>query len=291
MWGKTGFAIAAGIALSMLSACADDLVTLKNTTPEGSAFNRNLADEYRRFAVFEADQMFDWPDAKHFALKGLAAAQGNAVGPENPGDWSIPSAVLPDIKQARRRLAAIFETGVRSGEPETSARAQARFDCWVEQQEENWQTDHIAACRNSFMAALEKLEDTPEVQTARFTLVLFPFDSATIKQPEYETLATLIGRARGLGFADVSVTGHTDRAGPDAYNMDLSLRRAQAVREALIRRGLPPTLIGLAAKGETEPRVATADGVREALNRRVEILLAKPEAATTTEASQIAVLW
>ena len=135
------------------------------------------------------------------------------------------------------------------------------------------------------------MEDTPEVQTARFTLVLFPFDSAKIKQPEYETLAALIGRAQGLGFADVSVTGHTDRAGSDAYNMDLSLRRAQAVREALIRRGLPATLIGLAAKGETEPRVTTADGVREALNRRVEILLAKPEAAATTEASQIAVLW
>ncbi len=283
--------ITAGTILSLLSACADDLTTMKRTDLEGSTFSRNLADEYRRFAAFEADRMYDWPDAKHFARKALAAAHGETVAPEKPEDWNIPKVVLPEIKTARNRLAAIFETGVRSGEPATSALAQARFDCWIEQQEENWQTDHIAACRNGFMAALEKLENTPEVQTARFTLVLFPFDSAAINKPEYETLAAVIGRAQGLGFSDVSVTGHADRAGTATYNMQLSLRRAQAVREALIRRGLPAALIGIDAKGETEPRVKTADGVREALNRRVEILLAKPETPQHTEASQIAVLW
>jgi OOP family OmpA-OmpF porin len=67
------------------------------------------------------------------------------------------------------------------------------------------------------------------------------------------------------------VTGHTDRAAETGYNDTLSLKRAQAVRKQLIARGLPEESVSAAGRGEREPLVASADGTREAKNRRVEI--------------------
>ena len=69
----------------------------------------------------------------------------------------------------------------------------------------------------------------------------------------------------------VRVTGHADTAGPSGYNMALSRGRAGAVRAALMARGVPARQIDLRAEGESEPAVATGDGVREPRNRRVVI--------------------
>jgi len=291
MWGPI---IEGTVLVSLtiaLGACANDLQTLKETKPRGSAFSQKLAGEYLRFATYEAKEMYDWPDSDHFAAKGLAAARGVEVKPERPEDWRLPGRQVAPINQSRERLSALLDTGIKQGRPGTSARAQASFDCWVEQQEENWQNDHIAACRQSFLKALDQLEASPEVRSARFTMVLFPFDSVKIDQREFETLAAIVTRARSLGFADISVTGHTDRAGKAGYNMDLSLRRAQVVRETLIRYSVPGVLIKVAGKGETEPRVKTADGVREVINRRVEINFTRPESAQDQDPALFAANW
>jgi OmpA-OmpF porin, OOP family len=71
----------------------------------------------------------------------------------------------------------------------------------------------------------------------------------------------------------IVATGHADRVGPPDYNQNLSERRAAAVREALLRAGLPANQITTVGRGEEQPLVPTPDGVREAQNRRVEIAL------------------
>ncbi|MDP1748828.1 MAG: OmpA family protein, partial [Reyranella sp.] len=68
-------------------------------------------------------------------------------------------------------------------------------------------------------------------------------------------------------------TGHTDTSGPEAYNMALSLRRANTVKDALVREGVPATAITVIGRGEAGLLVKTADGVREPQNRRVEIVI------------------
>jgi outer membrane protein OmpA-like peptidoglycan-associated protein len=72
---------------------------------------------------------------------------------------------------------------------------------------------------------------------------------------------------------EVVVIGHTDRAGDEGYNDGLSLRRAAAVAEWLIGKGVGAEIVTTAGRGEREPMVATEDGVFEARNRRVEILV------------------
>ena len=70
---------------------------------------------------------------------------------------------------------------------------------------------------------------------------------------------------------EIVVIGHTDRVGAVPYNDALSLRRAERVRDELVKVGIAADRIRVAGRGEREPLVPTADEVAEARNRRVEI--------------------
>ena len=72
---------------------------------------------------------------------------------------------------------------------------------------------------------------------------------------------------------DVVVIGHTDKVGSDAYNDPLSRRRAEVVRNALLARGIAADKVVAIGRGKREPVVAAEEGVPEARNRRVEILV------------------
>lgn len=72
---------------------------------------------------------------------------------------------------------------------------------------------------------------------------------------------------------DVLVIGHTDKVGTDAVNDPLSRQRAEVVRKALVARGVAAENIAVVGRGKRDPVVPTADGVAEARNRRVEILV------------------
>jgi outer membrane protein OmpA-like peptidoglycan-associated protein len=77
--------------------------------------------------------------------------------------------------------------------------------------------------------------------------------------------------AKENGIANVKLVGHADRSGSDNYNQALSLRRANTVKSALVREGVSESTIAVDGRGESEPLVPTADGVREPQNRRVNI--------------------
>ena len=72
---------------------------------------------------------------------------------------------------------------------------------------------------------------------------------------------------------DVVVVGHTDRVGSDPSNDTLARQRADTVRAELIRRGIAPENIVAVGRGSREPIIATAAGVAEPRNRRVEIIV------------------
>ena len=69
----------------------------------------------------------------------------------------------------------------------------------------------------------------------------------------------------------VEVMGYTDTLGDESYNQQLSLKRAEAIRDRLIRDGLNPNSISVAGRGDLDPAVPTAPQTSEPRNRRVEI--------------------
>jgi OmpA family len=123
-----------------------------------------------------------------------------------------------------------------------------------------------------------------QVEPGRF-LVFFDFDRATLRPDARQTIAEAAQEYQRTGAARIAVTGHTDLSGSDSYNAALSERRAQAVRRELVRLGVPASAITEVAEGESEPLVQTADGAREARNRRVEIELPRPAAAAPATAA------
>ena len=268
--------------LLLLAACTNNLETLKTTTPQGDPFTQALSREYLEFATFEADKMYDWIDQDYFAAKGLRAADGEVVLPELVENWNVPENQVAEINAGRARLMTALDGGGRSVAPERAAVAQARFDCWVEQWEEGWQFDHIAACRDQFFAALGDVETALKpkampvkpmpMKTASTSLVFFDFDSAVLTPEARAIVRQAANDARNGSTTRIMVTGHADKSGTNAYNLALSERRAEAVRNLLVESGVTPSDISVAAKGETEPLVPTADGVREPQNRRVEIV-------------------
>lgn len=102
-------------------------------------------------------------------------------------------------------------------------------------------------------------------------IVFFDFDSATAPDSAGQTLDAVNQNMRSCGWQSLTVTGHTDRSGSDAYNDALSVRRAQAVAGLLASRGVAQGSLIVAGHGETEPKVPTPDGERNPTNRRVEI--------------------
>ncbi len=276
--------VGAFAALGILAGCAS-LSDINNVDAVrgmdaggGTPFNQGLFMEYKELALFEADQMGDWPDAGLFARKALAAANNDVVLPEELADWHLPEDKVGELTDARARLMAALEATARAKAPTEASHAQGRFDCWVEQQEENHQPDHIAACRDEFYAALEALEAAMQPEPAPMAapepyIVYFAFDSSEIDAEGMTQIDAAVSAAQRMGIIDFSVTGHADRAGPEAYNLALSLRRANAVRDALVAKGILSQNISVAGRGEAEPAVPTPDGVREPANRRVEIVI------------------
>ncbi|GAB4185210.1 MAG: OmpA family protein [Thalassobaculales bacterium] len=103
-------------------------------------------------------------------------------------------------------------------------------------------------------------------------LVFFDFDKSDLTVEARGIINTAANNAKAGRVTRIELTGHTDRAGSNAYNQRLSQRRADAVKAELQRLGIAANQIVTFAKGETSPLVPTADGVREPQNRRVEIV-------------------
>jgi OOP family OmpA-OmpF porin len=268
-------------ALSFVAACTTDLDRSRTVEPTGGTpFTQALTKEYKDLAAFEADQMYDWTDAGFYARKALAASSGQNVGPQDPAERDLPKDVLPEIQSTRQRLLTALDGGARESKPEIAARAQARFDCWLEQQEENFQNDDISACRDELLAALAELEAKPAAvapapapAAPQVYLVLFDFDKSNINAAGQAVINRVVADFSANKAKSISITGYTDRAGTDAYNLKLSERRADSARSALVAAGVPADAITTAWKGEAENAVPTADGVKEQANRRDEIIV------------------
>jgi OOP family OmpA-OmpF porin len=286
---RTNTLAVATLTALLLGGCSYSSVPQANKTEmSGDGFNQALARNYREFANYEAVKMEDWPDATTYAGKSLAAAAGNAPAPDDMATRSIAGdANVAELQSARVRLMQSLAADAAHKAPADAASAQANFDCWVEQQEEGWQTAHIAACKDGFWQAMHATEAAmamaPAAQPAAQVvaavptqsvplIVFFDWNSAVVKGGAAGILDQAVAQMRRTGH-DVRLIGHTDASGAVPYNMKLSQDRAEAVKRYLVANGVALNAVETQGFGESDLLVATGDGVREPQNRRVEIEL------------------
>lgn len=284
--------VVALLSLFLLTACntTQALKALREAPPSENPYFAALAAEYRAFAE-EKEMAYDWWTSRYFADKGLMAAYGRSIGPEDPELWGITK---PEFYEAQTRLMAAVAAHA-AAKPGVAATTVVDFDRWVELENNGWDHARIEGARTMFYATLEELEgpdaqaesggDTraprphvvvkpiPSVVETTSAILYFPFDSDHLTDSARAALEELLRYIRAAGPVTVSINGHADRVGLDEYNMTLSERRAKFVRETLEASGVPAAQIEYFAFGETDPKVPTPDNVAEPHNRRVEIFL------------------
>jgi iron complex outermembrane receptor protein len=106
----------------------------------------------------------------------------------------------------------------------------------------------------------------------RSYLVFFDFNKSDLTSEATTIVDTAAKNASAAKVTQLTVTGHTDTVGSDAYNLRLSRRRAESVAAELEKDGIASSEIEIVAKGKRDLLVPTKDGVREPQNRRVQIV-------------------
>jgi outer membrane protein OmpA-like peptidoglycan-associated protein len=137
--------------------------------------------------------------------------------------------------------------------------------------------------------ALGKVAETRE--TARGLVVslpdiLFDFDSATLRPEAKETLSKLCGVMLVTDGQTLSVEGHTDSIGSEEYNLELSERRAETVRNYMTACGLSSDMVSSEGYGESQPIASNDTAEGRQTNRRVDIVVQSAESVASSGGSK-----
>ena len=291
----------------LISACSASYEELSNNTyTPPTKFTKHLMDLYKTKADFEAKEMHDWDSAKLYSEKALAATRGKNLKPEKILYWKIPIDQVTELQIAYENLMIVYENALEK-DPYNLAVAISSLDCWAEQQEENWQTWDIEKCKNDFLNAIHQIYNKIEtvngqakIDTEEVTKIIknetnskniSNSDSVSVVTQKKEKILQIIYfDFDKYNLTDVSsdlinkfveeyeskidtylVVGHTDTKGTKKYNLELSLKRAEAVKEILIRHGINEKKIKILGEGERNLLVQTNDEIKHPANRRAEI--------------------
>ena len=274
----------AAVGLLMLSGCSQyvDTKTVSMMAPQGNAFQNALHQEYVGLAEAEKKED-DGDDAMYFINKAKLAAMGQDVGPQPLEERMLPESAKAELAQARLQLVNKLWKGATEVTPAAAARAQAMFDCWLQEQEENNQPADIAACKTEFEKAYAllgtpapKMTEKPKMAPAMTKLpfpyhVYFASDSSELDGAAMTVIKQVFADFRLHKPSKIEVVGNTDTVGKAEYNMGLSRARATAVHNALLELGIERDTVVRMAKGEENLAVKTPDNKEEEFNRVVKI--------------------
>lgn len=115
--------------------------------------------------------------------------------------------------------------------------------------------------------------DTPRGLVVNMGDVLFDTGKADLRQGAREALAKLSGIVLNYPSLQLTIEGHTDSTGTEAFNQTLSEKRADNVRDYLVAQGLPATSISAQGLGESSPVADNSTAAGRQKNRRVEIIV------------------
>ena len=296
--------ITSTLAVLLLAGCAvgtgAQLDSVKNMSPNASdPFEVNLYQNYIDLADVQVMQG-DLTDRDHFTNRAERIARGRNVDPELVicRDLSAPKVI--ELTNARTDLLIAFDNRSRLTAPKWVAMAQSYYDCWIEEEEDGNNPARIQECRDGFYAAMAKLqamyprevrqtfvasapivvqqrapmtfEEKKQIATDSF-IVYFDHDKSNLRYDALITVKDVLDAMNTNSDLRLALRGHTDRTGSDDYNDALSARRSLSVVKWFNTKGISAEVSKVSSFGEKVPAIFTNDNVREAKNRRVEIIL------------------
>lgn len=195
------------------------------------------------------------------ATASILVEQGNQ-NQSNKDYQATQGAIITDTKQD---LSAANKAGAASAQ-KLAAEKEARQAA-----------DKRAADAMAELAKLAAVKDEPRGMVITLSgSVLFASGQATLLAEAQTRLDQVAAVLMNTKERNLVIEGHTDSQGSDSYNMDLSQRRADAVRTYIMQRGYGGDLIRANGMGEGKPVAGNGDAEGRANNRRVEIIIERP---------------
>lgn len=245
-----------------------------------------LALEYLDFAR-RLQSLKDEENAAYFSNKGLMIAAGEEMVPENPIKWKADLAQMEEMIMMQKRLEKILnDQQMKSQLPIQLAHLSYLYDCWISRESSQiFRSDELAQCRVRFSKLLDEVEQyfqdrskdkQPKVEIIepkfeRFG-IFFDFNSIVFSDKANKDLLALLKHLQDFGGNyRILLVGNADRAGNELYNQQLAFKRAEVVKNYLIKNGVSSDMVEMRAVGEDFPDILTEDGTQKQDNRAVTI--------------------
>lgn len=271
--------------LLLLGACA--------STPQTSAELQSA-----RIAVAQAEQSpevaRDAPETLAQARERLrqaeAAAQARNLDQANHYAYLARQHALAAQMQARQAAAQRTIEGAeqRTAEARLQARERQIERFQAELEEQRRATAEAQAELGEAEAQLAEMQPRATERGLVLTLdeMHFAFDSARLQPGSEQSIQRLARYLLAHPDQQALIEGHTDSVGDASYNAELSARRAEAVREALIAEGIDAQRMEARGLGEEIPVASNETAAGRAQNRRVEVIVAAPRAADEEQVAE-----
>lgn len=261
---------------------------LNKAEPTGTEFSKQLTTQYKDRANKSQYQTYNYDQAYRNADRGLDASVGAVVKPYSTDEFKIPENLMGEIVKARIDLDKALNDGGREATPREAALAQAKFDCWVEDAAKEWLPELYQECRQEFYSAYKQMIamrgepvdvtgttiGQPEAVDTNANRFMLFFGSAGAKltastASSVDQIAQIIKQRQPKL---VRIEGHSDASGSKKAKQMISDKRAIAVADALIARGVNPKLLETKGWSDRKPLFKTRNKNVPA-NRRTEIWL------------------
>ena len=273
-----------------LSGCSADYKKLSNGSYSSKdPFYNTLILEYKKQADFEAKEMHDWNSAKLYSIKAIKSSEEKIIKPEKITNWKINEKKVIEINKAYDNLMIVYKEGLKK-DPVNLAKAIVFLDCWAEQEEEGWQLDHIENCKSKHLNAVHllyentsrKIEKNNNVKKNDSTMIVtkknnkiekiiyFDFDHFKLNSENISELNIYISEINNNKY-EYLIVGHADTKGSKEYNYQLSIKRANSVKNLLNKLGIGMNRIKVIGKGEDSLAILTPDETAHPANRRAVI--------------------
>jgi outer membrane protein OmpA-like peptidoglycan-associated protein len=283
------------LVLILLVSCLSKTPLQILSAQEGSLKTRGGYDSYLVLEYLDfARNLYsvkDKKNAQYFAQKGLNLLKDGNIIPENPLKWKADPVQIEEMVLMQKRLEMVLDSPHMTFYlPIQLAHLTYLYDCWISRESKAvFRADELAQCRTRFNKLLDEIEHyiddlkkdkQPKVEITEpefksfeiiFDLNSFKFNDKANKDT-VEILKYLKSQKDGYR---ILLVGNADRTGLELYNQTMALKRAETVKNYLIKNGVSKDLIELRSMGEDFPDVITKDGTQKQANRTVGIYVLK----------------
>jgi outer membrane protein OmpA-like peptidoglycan-associated protein len=217
--------------------------------------------------------------AEKKALIAVTVAEGKKAEREM-AELSTETANIIAMKREQEAINALQEAEQArlSAQSEAAKAALARKEAEQARLAARTEAEKAAQAKAEADMLMKELSELKARQTERGIVltigdVLFDFGKAYLSPKADRNVQKLAVFLEKYPKRNVLIEGHTDSIGSDSYNMDLSRRRADSVKDRLVGDGIDPSRITTVGYGKKYPAVSNDTDANRALNRRVEVII------------------